>query len=218
MNARLFVVSLGAAAVAATPALAQEAPPPVKLTKRATKQLQAALHVTVDGAFGPQSRRALKRWERRNGFFPDGRPDQQDLDALGIDNTRASAAAPPSGDVAGTVVSAARRAVGSPYASAGTTPDGFDCSGLTMWAFKKAGIRLPHSSYDQYTMGDAVERSDVQAGDLVFFNTSGSGASHVGIAVSNSRAISATSHGVMEHSLNDDYWGGHYMGARRISG
>jgi cell wall-associated NlpC family hydrolase len=55
----------------------------------------------------------------------------------------------------------------------------------------------------------------VQAGDLVFFNANGPGASHVGIATSNSTAISATTHGVMEHSISDSYWGSHYVGARR---
>ena len=50
----------------------------------------------------------------------------------------------------------------------------------------------------------------------VFFNANGPGASHVGIATSNSTAISATSHGVMEHAISDSYWGSHYVGARRV--
>ena len=52
----------------------------------------------------------------------------------------------------------------------------------------------------------------------MFFSTAGPGASHVGIAVSGSTVVSATSSGgVMEHSINDAYWGGHYVGARRLS-
>ena len=50
----------------------------------------------------------------------------------------------------------------------------------------------------------------------MFFNANGPGASHVGIATSNSTAISATSHGVMEHAISDSYWGSHYVGARRV--
>jgi peptidoglycan DL-endopeptidase CwlO len=61
-----------------------------------------------------------------------------------------------------------------------------------------------------------VNRSAIQAGDLVFFNTDGGGASHVGIATSNSTVISATTHGVMEHSISGTYWGSHYIGARRV--
>jgi cell wall-associated NlpC family hydrolase len=114
-------------------------------------------------------------------------------------------------------VAAAQDAIGSPYASAGTTKDGFDCSGLTRWAYRKAGIRLPHSSYEQFELGDRVRRGDVVAGDLVFFDTAGSGASHVGIATDETHAISATSSGgVMEHSTRRGYWGDHFVGARRL--
>jgi cell wall-associated NlpC family hydrolase len=117
-----------------------------------------------------------------------------------------------------TAVAAAQSAIGSPYASGGTTKDGFDCSGLTRWAYKKAGIKLPHSSFDQYEMGDSVRRSEVVAGDLVFFDTAGDGASHVGIATDARHAISATSSGgVMEHSTRGGYWGAHYIGARHIA-
>jgi cell wall-associated NlpC family hydrolase len=115
-------------------------------------------------------------------------------------------------------VSAAEDAIGTPYASGGTTKDGFDCSGLTRWAFRKAGVKLPHSSFAQYEMGEEVARADVQPGDLVFFDTAGSGASHVGIATGPRTAISATSSGgVMEHSTRKGYWGSHYIGARRIA-
>jgi cell wall-associated NlpC family hydrolase len=115
-------------------------------------------------------------------------------------------------------VAAAQDAIGSPYASGGTTKRGFDCSGLTMWAFRQADVRLPHSSYDQYRRGDRVARGDVVAGDLGFFDPAGDGASHVGIATDATHAISATSSGgVMEHSTRRGYWGDHYVGARRVA-
>ena len=63
----------------------------------------------------------------------------------------------------------------------------------------------------------AVDRDDIRPGDLVFFSTAGPGASHVGIATGKTTVVSATSSGgVMEHSSTDAYWGGHYVGARRI--
>jgi cell wall-associated NlpC family hydrolase len=86
-----------------------------------------------------------------------------------------------------------------------------------MWAFRQAGVSLPHSSFAQYGMGQSVSRGQIQAGDLVFFNTAGAGASDVGIATSSTTAVSATTHGVMTHSILGGYWGSHYVGARRIA-
>jgi cell wall-associated NlpC family hydrolase len=187
----------------------------------AVKRLQRALHIPADGAFGPQTQRAVKRFQRAHNLKVTGVVGRATARALGLrgtDRTAETADPPaePTGDAA-PAIAAARRAIGSPYASGGTHKSGFDCSGLTMWAFKKAGIKLPHSSYDQYEMGESVDKSDVAAGDLVFFDTSGGGASHVGIATDRTHAISATTHGVMEHSLRDDYWGSHYLGARRLT-
>jgi cell wall-associated NlpC family hydrolase len=105
--------------------------------------------------------------------------------------------------------------IGTPYAAGGAQPGGFDCSGLVQWAFKQAGVTLPRTSFAQFSVGTPVSRANVQAGDLVFFNANGPGASHVGIATSNSTAISATTHGVREHAISDSYWGSHYVGARR---
>ena len=114
-------------------------------------------------------------------------------------------------------VSAALSKVGASYASGAAGPDAFDCSGLTMWALGRADIAAPHSSYAQYAMGMAVARSDIHRGDLVFFDSAGTGASHVGLATSPTTAVSATNHGVMTHPIFDDpYWGGHYVGARRL--
>jgi cell wall-associated NlpC family hydrolase len=113
-------------------------------------------------------------------------------------------------------VTAALSKVGASYASGAAGPDAFDCSGLTMWALARAGIAAPHSSFAQYAMGSAVSRSDIRRGDLVFFDSFGAGASHVGLAISPTTAVSATSHGVMTHPIFDAYWGGHYVGARRV--
>ncbi|RKQ86916.1 cell wall-associated NlpC family hydrolase [Solirubrobacter pauli] len=115
------------------------------------------------------------------------------------------------------VVDAARSQIGDGYAYGGSGPDGFDCSGLTAFAFARSGERLPHNSQAQYALGRSVSRDDIKPGDLVFFSTAGPGASHVGIATSRTRAVSATSSGgVMEHSTTDAYWGGHFVGARRL--
>jgi cell wall-associated NlpC family hydrolase len=82
---------------------------------------------------------------------------------------------------------------------------------------RAAGVSLPRTSYLQFGVGTPVDRSSIQPGDLVFFNTDGSGAAHVAIATSNSTAISSTaSSGVVEHSISGPYWGVRYVGARRV--
>ena len=114
------------------------------------------------------------------------------------------------------VVTAALSKVGAPYAMGAAGPGAFDCSGLTMWALRRAGIAAPHSSFAQYAMGRSVERSQIRRGDLVFFDSFGAGASHVGIATGPTTAVSATDHGVMRHAIFDAYWGAHFIGARRV--
>jgi cell wall-associated NlpC family hydrolase len=116
----------------------------------------------------------------------------------------------------GSALGAARAQIGDGYALGGTGPNTWDCSGLVQWAFAQAGITLPRTSYEQYGVGTPVSRAAIQAGDLVFFNTDGTGASHVGIATSNASVISATTHGVREHAIDGPYWGAHYVGARRM--
>ena len=114
------------------------------------------------------------------------------------------------------VLAVARAQIGDGYASGASGPDAFDCSGLTAYAFASAGVALPHNSHGQAAMGTPVARDDIRRGDLVFFSSAGLGASHVGVATSATTVISATNSGVMEHSTQDAYWGGHYVTARRV--
>ena len=199
-----------------------KAPAAVRMTPDAIASLQRGLGVRPDGLMGPATRRALRRYEAAKGLPADGRPDAQVLATLGVDPNQAPVApapqtlAAPVGTGAAGALAAARSVLGAPYASAGTTPAGFDCSGLTRWAFKQAGVSLPRTSYDQFGVGTAISRLEIQPGDLVFFDTAGGGASHVGIATSPTTVISATTRGVREHAIGDDYWGSHYVGARRV--
>nr|WP_272040526.1 C40 family peptidase [Paenibacillus sp. JJ-100] len=108
-------------------------------------------------------------------------------------------------------------AMGTTYKSGGTTLDGFDCSGFTRYVFGKLGIDLARQSSSQYDMGDSVSRMDMRPGDLVFFNTSGKGISHVGIFVGDGKfAHSSSSKGVTITSLSENYWANRYVGAKRI--
>jgi cell wall-associated NlpC family hydrolase len=122
-----------------------------------------------------------------------------------------SAVAPPA--THGGVVGIAMRYLGVPYVWGGSTPRGFDCSGLVMYAFGQMGISVPHSSYAQYTMGTAVSMSQLQAGDLVFF----AGASHVGIYIGGGQFIHAPHTGdVVKISSLSGWYASTFAGGRRL--
>jgi cell wall-associated NlpC family hydrolase len=189
-----------------------------KPSRSVTIAIQQKLGLGADGVYGPVTRAAVKHFQAAHGLTVDGIVGPQTLAALGLSGSSSSPStqsAPASSGVSA-AIAAAESKIGTPYVTAGTGPNGFDCSGLTQWAFRQAGITLPRTSYAQYGVGTPVSQSAIQPGDLVFFNTAGGGASHVGIATSSSTMVSATSHGVMQTAINDSYWGAHYVGARRV--
>ncbi|WUI00055.1 NlpC/P60 family protein [Spirillospora sp. NBC_00431] len=78
--------------------------------------------------------------------------------------------------------------IGDPYVWGAAGPNSFDCSGLTMWAYKQVGIHLPHYTGSQWNAGTHVSRSELQPGDLVFFH---SDLHHMGIYVGNGKMLHA---------------------------
>ncbi len=109
------------------------------------------------------------------------------------------------------------KTLGTSYRTGGMSTAGFDCSGFTKYVYKKMGLTLPRTSKAQYKVGTSVSRSKLRAGDLVFFNTVGSGVSHVGIYVGNGKfANSSSSRGVTISSMNQSYWANRYVGAKRV--
>jgi cell wall-associated NlpC family hydrolase len=108
---------------------------------------------------------------------------------------------------------------GAPYRNGGTDPTGFDCSGFTQYVFAQYGVSLPRDVRDQYRQGKLVKPEDLEAGDLVFFTTTDSGASHVAIAIGGDEFVHApSSAGVVrvEH-LSSRYWAPRYLGAKRVN-
>lgn len=96
---------------------------------------------------------------------------------------------------------------------------GFDCSGLVAFVYREAyGLALPHNTLAQSRLGDAINTSDLQPGDLVFFNTQHQPHSHVGIYLGEGRFIHAPKEGavVRTENLRARYWATRFDGARRI--
>ena len=117
------------------------------------------------------------------------------------------------------VVNGALRYLGSRYVYGGSTPAGFDCSGFTSYVYRNfAGKSIPRSSSAQASVGTPVSINNLQAGDLVFYNTSGRGISHVAIYDGNGGLIHATNPrtGVIRESMNSRYWSSRYVTARRV--
>lgn len=132
--------------------------------------------------------------------------------AVAAPDTDAVVAAAPSGEVAA-VLATALAQLGTPYVWGGSSPGGFDCSGLTSYAYAAAGVSLPHSSRAQSGLGVAVSRAELMPGDLLFF---GSPVYHVGIYVGGGKMVHARTFGVPVSVTSADMRD--YVGARRILG
>ena len=106
--------------------------------------------------------------------------------------------------------------LGVPYKLGGVTRGGIDCSALVQLVFRQNGIELARGSYEQFRQGVGIPKSKLELGDLVFFNTNGSLASHVGIYLGDAQFISATRNGVEIQSLDMPYWATRYHASRRV--
>jgi len=107
--------------------------------------------------------------------------------------------------------------VGKPYRYGGSSPSGFDCSGLVQYSFKQAGVTLPHNTVKQRSASRQVKVAELRRGDLLFFDQEGKKNSHVGIYLGDGRFVHAPSSGksVRSDALSNPYWKKHLSEARR---
>lgn len=181
-----------------------------------------------DGVYGARTVAAVKKYQKALGVKPDGvigdftykklmghgMPTHKNVrgGSSGYGSTYGGGSA-----TARQLINIAYDYVGVPYVFGGTTPWGFDCSGYTQYVFRQMGIEIPRTADVQYYSYPKVAASNLQPGDLVFFETYEPGPSHVGIYIGNGQMLQAgSSTGVTVSNVFTGYFGARYLGAARV--
>lgn len=127
--------------------------------------------------------------------------------------------APAAGSIGEQIVAFAEQFLGTPYVWAGSSPSGFDCSGFVSYVFKNFGYTVNRTAASMYTNGVAVDESELQIGDAVFFASSSESIGHVGIYIGDGEFIHSSSGCgyVTISGLDESYYSRMYVGARRIA-
>ncbi|HLG72484.1 MAG TPA: bifunctional lytic transglycosylase/C40 family peptidase [Chloroflexota bacterium] len=129
----------------------------------------------------------------------------------------------PPGAPAARVLDLAKAQIGTPYVWGGSSPGGFDCSGLVQWVYSRVGLSLPRTAQLQFDATERVAPSELRPGDLVFFQDtypSPDGITHVGIYIGAGYMLNAPAEGdvVRQMPLSSPFWASHYAGAGRVRG
>jgi cell wall-associated NlpC family hydrolase len=108
---------------------------------------------------------------------------------------------------------------GAPYRNGGSDPRGFDCSGLIEYVYSQHGIAVPRTVEELHDAGRDVPTQDMQPGDLVFFDTTGRGPSHVGMSIGGDEFVHAPSGAgvVRVERLGAAYWAQRFIGVKRVT-
>ncbi len=116
------------------------------------------------------------------------------------------------------VVAVAHSMIGTPYRYGGTTPAGFDCSGLVYYAYREIGVSAPRTTGEQMRLSRPVRLSEARPGDLLFFRLSGQKVSHVAIYAGDGKFIHAPSKGkrVSYGMTANPYWRSRLIGVGRL--
>ncbi|WP_280771465.1 peptidoglycan-binding protein [Salipaludibacillus daqingensis] len=194
------------------------------------KSLQSALKdlgmytSTLDGIYGPLTARAVRNFQQDANIQVDGIAGPQTFNSLNGEETSGATTASSNNSSTSQSASAnvdqlvqdAKDLLGSSYVWGGTTPAGFDSSGFIVYVFNQNGINLSRTHREYYYEGESV--SNLQRGDVVFFQTYLDAPSHAGIYLGNNEFIhNSSSQGVIITSMDNSYWSPKYIGAKRYT-
>jgi peptidoglycan DL-endopeptidase LytE len=183
------------------------------VTHSEVSQLQNLLKIkgqlstsTYNTYYGPATTAAVKKFQRTKRLSSTGVSDRSTYNALGVYKVNNTS-----------LINYAKKFKGVPYKWGGMSPKGFDCSGFIGYVFQNSQkINLPRTAAQLYS-NIGLKTSKPNVGDLVFFSTYKSGASHVGIYVGSNQFIHASSSkGVSIASLSNSYWKPRYLGSKTL--
>jgi len=108
--------------------------------------------------------------------------------------------------------------IGRPYRYGGTSPEGFDCSGLTQYVYRQAGVSIPRSTKEQHVAGQVISLRDAAPGDLLFYRFSGGKVDHVAVFLGEGKAVHAPARNrsVIVAQVSDPAWTSRFVDAVRI--
>ena len=187
-------------------------------TERAVAAFQHDNKISVTGIVTNVTWRALKKAKEKKGrVLPAPKITSTDVDTSKTTTLAPYGRAFITSNQGKQIVATAQTLMGIPYVFGGTTTKGFDCSGLVQYVFKMHGVSVPRLADEQYNLGKEAKRSQLTAGDLVFFTTYTAGVSHCGIYVGDGKFLHASSSkGVRIDSLDNEYWKPRFIGARKV--
>ncbi|MFI9587290.1 NlpC/P60 family protein [Streptomyces sp. NPDC052236] len=166
-------------------------------TKKKDVQVKLAAAQKLLNSLTAQERAAIKSADEDRASRATPRAD------LGSD-------APAASGRAAAALSAAQSQLGKPYVSGAEGPNSYDCSGLTQWSYRQAGVSITRTTYTQAEEGTRIGRGDLRPGDLVFF----SGLSHVGLFVGGDTVIHAPKPGTVVRYESMEWAGDFQFGVR----
>lgn len=206
-----------AAPIATPPIAASLVPPGTRgpIVVQMQKRLRAkGIKVKVTGRYDRPTQAGVRRMQKSLGLPPNGLIDSSFLGALGVKmrGIAGSTRPLPAPDSNAAVVPVLMQYLGVPYLWGGTTPAGFDCSGLTQFAYKQIGKSVPRTTWDIWGALPRVPFEQLAPGDMVFFSNLG----HMGVYIGDGNIIHAPRRGDVVKITPLSTRLGNYVGAVRV--